>query len=127
MQIYFDRLQARNGVLIIHTTSRYSKWTPIIATTARTLGYATIGIDTEISEPGKDIDWDPTATQYVVVCRPEQQDTIASWFQPEEDNNRVKHTVTIDHPSLLFFDLNWSDERNATMDALDLNRFLFTP
>ena len=125
MQVYFNRLKARNGVLLVHATSRYSKLLPVVATTARTLGYATINIATAITEPGADIDWDPTPTQYILVCRPEQAEAIAAWFLPEEDKGRVKHTVTINRSTQLFFDLNWSDGRNATLDAFDLGRYFF--
>ena len=99
MTVYFQRLAARNGLLVVHTSARYSKFFPVVDATARSLGRSAIGVGTDINaaviEIGAERDWDPTHTEYVIVCRPEQTKDVAAWFPEEEDKGRVKHQVTI--------------------------------
>jgi spermidine synthase len=131
MTVYFQRLAARNGLLVVHTSARYSKFFPVVDATARSLGRSAIGVGTDISaaiiEIGAERDWDPTHTEYVIVCRPEQSNEIAAWFPEEEDKGRVKHQVTIATSPLVNRQLIWSDDRNASIDVLELGRFLFEP
>ena len=129
MAIYMRRLSTKNGLLLVHCSSRYSRYFPVIEATARSLNFTAVDVHTEIkrdvTEPGKERDWDPTPTEYVIITKPEQAKDVASWFLDEEDNGRVKHTVNTLTSPLVHYDLIWSDDRNADIDVLNLGRFLF--
>ena len=122
---YFERLQARNGVLLIHTTSRYSKIFPVAAATARSAGWLAQEVATDITESTQERDWDPTGTTYTIISRPEQAPMISSWFEAEEENGRVRRTVQIDHNLRPDPRLVWTDELNSALAILDLRKFWF--
>ncbi len=127
MNLYFRRLAARNGLLVVHASTRYSRLFPVVEATARSIGRSAILIATDITDSLTDRDWDPTHTEYIVICRPEEAKDVASWFPAEEEKGRVKRLVrTIDSP-LFNSQLIWSDDRNAAIDTLDLGQFLFVP
>ena len=127
--IYMRRLAAKDGILLIHCSSRYSRYYPVVEATARSQNLTAIDVNTEIkkdvTEPGKERDWDPTATEYIIITKPEQAKEVAAWFLDEEDNGRVKHVVNTVTSPLVHYELIWSDDRNASIDVLDLGRFLF--
>lgn len=79
----------------------------------------------DVVEAGKERDWDPTATEYIVICRPERADEIKTWFPDEEDGGRVKHLVNTVNSRLVTPELIWTDDRNAEINVLNLGRFLF--
>jgi len=127
LTLYFRRLANRDGLLLVHASTRYSRLFPVVEATARSLGRTAIDVSTDISDSLTDRDWDPTHTEYIVICRPEQAKDIAAWYPPEEDKGRVKRLVrTVDSP-LFNPQLIWSDDRNAALDTLDLGQFLFVP
>ena len=95
--------------------------------TARSLGSSTIDVTTDINASTNDRDWDPTHTEYLIVCRSERMKDISSWFAEEEDKGRVKHKVDTVKAPLINSQLIWSDDRNAAIDTLDLGKFLFQP
>ena len=129
MNVYLRRLAARNGLLVIHASSRYSRLYPMIEATARSLGLSAIDVKTDIKtdviEPGKERDWDPTSTEYIVIGKPEQTKDIPTWFTDEEDKGRVRHLVTTGDSPLANAQLVWTDDRSAAIETLDLGRFLF--
>jgi len=125
--LYQRRLAARSGLLVIHASTRYTKLFPVVEATARTSGNSTLDVVTDISASTTDRDWDPTHTEYLIVCRPERVPAIATWFPAEEDKGRVKRAVTTIQSPLINSQLIWSDDRNAFIEALELNRFLFDP
>jgi len=96
-----------------------------VEATARSLGSSTIDVATDISASTNDRDWDPTHTEYLIVCRPQRMKDISGWFAEEEDKGRVKHKVTTVQAPLINTQLIWSDDRNAALDTLELGRFLF--
>jgi hypothetical protein len=125
---YQRRLNARDGLLLIHVSTRYTKLFPVVEATARTLGSYTIDVVSDISGSTADRDWDPTHTEYVIVCQSEKKvSEVAAWFPAEEDNGRVKRKITTVQPPLVNSQLIWSDDRNAAIDSLDLSRFLQGP
>lgn len=128
MGIYTRRLNSKDGMLIVHASSRYSHFYPVVEATARSLNLAAIAVHTEIkkdvTEPGKERDWDPTPTDYIIISKPEQTKDLVSWFPDEEDNGRVKHTVNTVTSPLVNSQLIWTDDRNAAIDVLELGRFL---
>ena len=127
MALYFRRLSARNGLLVVHASTRYSRLFPVVEATARTLNHTSIQVLTDISDSLTARDWDPTHTEYIVICRPEQTSEIINWFPVDEDKGRVKRLVrTIESP-LYNTQLIWTDDRNAALDTLDLGQFLFVP
>jgi len=124
MTVYLRRLAVKNGVLLVHASTRYSTLFPVVEATARTLGCSSIDVNTDISESGADRDWDPTHTEYIIACRPDEAKSIIAWFPDEEDKGRVKHQVATVKSPLVDPQLIWSDERNAELDVLDLGRYL---
>jgi hypothetical protein len=125
--LYQRRLAARGGLLVVHASTRYSRLFPVVEATARSLGSATIDVTTDITASTNDRDWDPTHTEYLIVCPPAHTKDISGWFAEEEDKGRVKHVVTTVQAPLINTQLIWSDDRNAALDTLDLGRFLFEP
>ena len=125
--LYQRRLAARDGLLLVNASTRYSRLFPVVEATARSLGHATLDVITDISASTNDRDWDPTHTEYLIVCRPARTKDISGWFAEEEDKGRVKHAVTTVQAPLINTQLIWSDDRNAALDTLDLGRFLFEP
>jgi hypothetical protein len=125
--VYQRRLAARDGLLVVHASTRYSRLFPVVEATARTLGRSTIDVVTDITANTADRDWDPTHTEYLIVCRPEEMNDISAWFPEEEDKGRVKHKVTTIQSPLINSQLVWSDGRNAAIDSFELGRFLFEP
>ena len=128
LAIYIRRLATKDGILLIHASSRYSNFYPVVEETARSQGLAAIAVHTEIkkdvTEPGKERDWDPTPTDYIIITKPGQTKDVAAWFPDEEDGGRVKHTVNSVTSPLVHSQLIWSDDRNAAIDVLELGRFL---
>jgi predicted O-methyltransferase YrrM len=122
--LYQRRLAARDGLLVVHASTRYSKLFPVVEATARTVGRSTIDVVTDISASTPDRDWDPTHTEYLIVCRPEAMKEVSAWFPEEEDKGRVKHKVSTIQSPLIDSQLIWSDSRNAALDGLELGRYL---
>jgi hypothetical protein len=122
---YGRRLAARNGLLLINAGTRYSRLYPIVDATARSLSLATIDVSTDISASTADRDWDPTHTEYLVVCQPGQVQAVSDWFPAEEEKGRVRHGVATSQSPLVNSQFVWTDDRNAAIDALELSRYLF--
>jgi predicted membrane-bound spermidine synthase len=127
LALYQRRLTARDGLLLINASTRYSKLFPVVEATARSLGHSTIDVITDISASTNDRDWDPTHTEHLIVCQPERLKDISGWFAEEEDKGRVKHTVTTVQAPLINTQLIWSDDRNAALDTFEVGRFLMEP
>ena len=129
MALYMRRLAAKNGLLVVHTSNRYSRYFPVVEATARSQGLTAIDVHTDIkkdvTEPGKERDWDPVSTEYILITKPEQADEVAKWFPDEEDGGRVRHLVNTVTSPLVNPDLIWTDDRNASLDVFELGRFLF--
>ena len=125
--LYQRRLAVHDGLLVVHASTRYSRLFPVVEATARSLGSSTIDVTTDITSSTNDRDWDPTHTEYLIVCRPAHMKDISGWFAEEEDKGRVKHTIITVQAPLINTQLIWSDDRNAALDTLDLGRFLFEP
>jgi predicted O-methyltransferase YrrM len=125
LRIYFDHLQRRDGLLVVHASTRNTKLFPVVEATGRTLGRASLDVVTEITAPAADHDWDPTRTEYVIVGRPEQMKAIADWFPLDAEPDRIKRTLSTVHGPYIDGRLIWSDERNAQLDVVELGRFLF--
>ena len=124
LTLYQRRLAARDGLLLVNASTRYSRLFPVVEATARSLGHSTLDVITDISGSTNDRDWDPTHTEYLIVCRPERLKDISGWFAEEEDKGRVKHKVETVQAPLINTQLIWSDDRNAALDAFEVGRFL---
>ncbi len=128
MGIYARRLAAKNGILIVHASMRYSRYYPVIEATARSLNLSAIGVHTviknDVTESGKERDWDPTDTDYIIISKPELTKDLVTWFPDMEDKGRVMHTVNTVTSPLINSSLIWSDDRNASIDVLELGRYL---
>ena len=127
MTVYFKRLAARNGLLLVHASTRYSNLFPVVDATARTLGKSSFSMTTEITAPAETRDWDPTRTEYIIVGNLDTMRTLPAWFPLEEEPNRIKRTLTVVNSPLIPQQLIWTDDRNAAIDAFELNKFLFEP
>jgi hypothetical protein len=121
---YFNRLRKRRGLLVVHITSRYHDFFPILAATAEAAGGAAFHIVTQITSTTEDRDWDATGTQYVVICQPGQKAEVASWFPLDEDDGRVSRVVVPYDPLPRGVTRIWTDERHADLDTFKLHRFL---
>jgi hypothetical protein len=119
-------LYDHNGLLSVHAATRYSKLFPVVEATARTLGRSSLDVVTEITKSTATCDWDPTHTEYIVVGPLEIMRTLPAWF-PLEEINRIQRTLTVVNAPLIQQQLIWTDERNAAIDAFELNKFLFEP
>lgn len=126
LETYFQRLEKRQGLLIIHASNRYTPLFPVVAATAHTLRWTTLNVFTDISKTTPDRDWDADGrgSQYLILCRPEQLKTVTSWLPAEEDDGRVKRRVIAYDPLPPGRTIIWTDDRHAVMDALDLRRYL---
>lgn len=124
LEIYFNRLKARNGLLVIHASSRFANLYPVLQTTARTLALASLKITTSIREAAETTDWDPSASEYIVVCPPSRLHEVTEWFPLEEDEGRVTRLVEFVSSLEIDRDLVWTDDRNAALDTISLGRFL---
>jgi hypothetical protein len=122
---YQRRLAARAGLLVVNASTRYSNLFAVVEATARTLGRATFDVATDIRASTPDRDWDPTHTEYLIVCRLEAIKAVSSWFPEEEDEGRVKRSVKMGQSPSIDSQLIWSDSRNSAIDSFELGRFLF--
>ena len=52
---------------------------------------------------------------------------ISSWFPETEDGGRVKRQVSTLQNALVDPQLIWSDDRNAALDTLQVDRYFFNP
>ncbi len=120
LAVYFSRLDKRHGLVAIHTTNRYSNFFPVIAATARTLDWTAL----KVATTSEIRDWDCTDTQYVFLCRPYQLRQVIAWLPTEEEDGRVKRTLTQYDAAPPDDAIFWTDDRNAALDALDLRRYL---
>ncbi|HWA09294.1 MAG TPA: fused MFS/spermidine synthase [Opitutaceae bacterium] len=124
MSAYLNRLNARDGLLVIHAQANNYTFFPVIEASVRTLAHSALNIITEIKETTADRDLDPRPTEYVVVCRPEKRQEIVDWAPAEEDGGRVTRKVQVNDSVLVNSQLIWSDDRSAASDALDMPRFM---
>ncbi len=125
--VYLKRLSARDGLLVVHASTRYSKLFPVVDATSRSLGQLTLDVVTDISDPKPDLDLDRVPeTEYILVCAPERLKSLSAWFPEVEDNGRVKRQISTSQGSFVDQQLIWSDDRNAALDALQLGRFFST-
>ena len=122
--IYAKRLEKREGLLAIHVSSRYQTLFPVIAATAHTLGLHSLRVVTDIAHTTETKDWDCTSSQYILVGPARQIHEALPWLPSEEDDGRVRRTVTIYDPVPPGQAVIWTDERNAALDALNLQSYL---
>ncbi|HVS51871.1 MAG TPA: hypothetical protein VHD62_05900 [Opitutaceae bacterium] len=127
LAIYLRRLGPKDGLLLVHASTRYSNFFPVVEATARTVGRSAILVVTDISASTPERDWDATRTDYIVVCRLEQMKRIEEWFPIEEDQGRVKRAISTIQSNQIPIQQVWSDGRSAATDTLDLSRFLLEP
>jgi hypothetical protein len=125
LAVYFQRLNHKNGLLLVHASTRYSRLFPVVEATARTLYHASLDVVTEISATTPTSDWDPSRTEYIIVGEPAQIREAITWFPTEEDKGRVKRALTTVDAPLYNPQLVWTDDRNAEIDAFELGRFFF--
>ena len=124
LSTYFQRLQKRRGLLVVHVTSRYHDFFPILAATARAAGAAAFEVVTQIASTTENRDWDATGTQYVVICPPDQLVEVNAWFPADEDNGRVSRRILPYKPQPRGITRIWTDEQHADLDTFKLHRFL---
>ena len=124
--IYARRLERRSGILLVHISNRYSRFFPIIGRTASFLGWSAVNVTTDIAEPTDSRDWDAAGipSQYVMVCPSTRLDEVLSWFPAEEDEGRVTRHVTVYVPPAGQSYRPWTDDRHASIEALDVGAYL---
>ena len=127
LALYFRRLSARDGVLLVHASTRYSNLFRVVDQTARSINLTAIDVVTDLNNDRPDRDWDPTHTEYIVVCKPEEAKEIAAWFPADEEKGRVKRLVFTNDSPLYDAQYIWTDDRNAAFDTLKLGQFFYSP
>ena len=125
MQVYFNRLGVKNGLLVVHASTRYSRLFPVVEGTARTLFHMSLDVGTDITESTPNRDWDAVHTEYIIIGLPSLMNNVVGWFGEEEDRGRVKHTIGTVQSPLYDPGLVWTDDRNAELDVFRLGFFLF--
>jgi hypothetical protein len=125
MKIYFEKLAARDGLLLVHSTSRYTELFPVADATAYEQGWSAINVHSEITEAAAARDWDPTTTDYIIICPPTQAETVTAWFAAEEDNGRVRHLLKRNLQPSDDSHLVWTDDRHSALVTLNIEKYLF--
>jgi spermidine synthase len=121
-EAYLPRLTERDGVLLIHASNRHIELFPVIAANARSLGWEALRVHTAVSVAGRERDFHPSASNYVVVHRPEARAVVDAWFAGEEPDERVARTLTRISAGGAMSPV-WSDDRNSILDALNWRRY----
>ena len=67
LQTYQARLRARDGLLVVHASLRYSRLYPIFAATAGSVGLESLEVVTDVTNYRADSDWDPTRSIYLLA------------------------------------------------------------
>ncbi|MBK8477973.1 MAG: fused MFS/spermidine synthase [Opitutaceae bacterium] len=126
LEIYMRRLEKRQGFLLIHASNRYSTIFPVVAATARGLDLAAVNVVSTVGATTDTRDWDSVGipVQYIVVCRGSQVETLKGWLPGEEDEGRVKREVAPYYPRPDEVAAEWTDDRHAALEALDVGRYL---
>lgn len=120
LAIYQLRTKARDGLVIIHASTRHSRFFPIIAATAKTLRQESLGVETDIKSSTESSDWDPAISNYILLGSPARANEWNFWFAREEDDGRVSRSlVRLDAMMTSPFGI-WTDERSAMLDVLDI-------
>jgi predicted O-methyltransferase YrrM len=125
LEVYQSRLLQRDGLLLIHATMRYSNLFPRVAATTRTLGWEAVGVETVIESSLKDRDWDAATSNYIVSGREPLLQTVIGKIPYDEDEGRVKRSITRLNAVLSGTNNIWTDERSAALDTIDINKWLF--
>ena len=123
--LFFQRLTARDGLLLYHISSRSADYFPVLEATARSLGLAAIAVSTDIRSATDETDWDPSHTDYVILCRPAKFFETLTWFPPNAEDGRVVRQLRANDSPAINPRKIWTDDRNATLDALDVGKYLF--
>lgn len=78
--------------------------------------------DTAVSRAGEERDLHPSASNYIVVHRPEARAVVDAWFAGEEPDERVTRTLTRISAGGSMSRV-WTDDRNSILDALNWRRY----
>lgn len=126
LAIYLRRLEKRQGLLVIHASNRYSTIFPIVGATARSLDLTAVSVVSTVSKTTDTRDWDSVGipVQYIVLCRGAEVEKIKGWLPAEEDDGRVKREVTVYASRPDEGAVEWTDDRHAVIESIDMARYL---
>ncbi len=124
LRVYQARLQARDGLLLVHASMRYSRLFPIFAATAHAAGWESLGVSTWIEEALEQSDWDAVGSVYLLAGSSERAGEWKDWFAVEEDGGRVRRELSRLSGLMAGPRGLWTDERSAALDVLDLGAWL---
>jgi hypothetical protein len=127
LRIYTERLKVRDGLLVIHISSRNHAFFPTLAATAFAQQLNSLFVRTDISKTSLtlDLDWDPARTDYVVIGKDAWITTLKVSMPESEDEGRVKRIITAYTPDTTNGPLQiWTDELTATKSTFNLDFFL---
>jgi hypothetical protein len=124
LEIFQNRVHARNGFIVFHASLRYSRLYPILATTARTLHMESLEVNTVINNSLDDQDWDPANSTYVLLGSTYHALAWENWFPLDEDEGRVTRELRRELNAIGSFNQIWTDERSASLDVLSLPLWL---
>jgi len=118
---YASRLSNR-GLVIVHNSSRFHDAYPMLWNTAQKLGWHAIQVKTEVTEPGELSDYDPCASDYVILGRPASVGRIKEYIAAVPAEKRVTRTVTEKPTRRQSREKPWSDGINSSFPALQLEK-----
>ncbi len=127
LRVYQERLRARDGLLLVHASLRYSRLLPVFAATAHATGWETLEVLTDIDEALEDKDWDAVRSTWLLAGSPERARQWSAWFAVEEDGGRVRRELSRLSSLMAGPRQLWTDERPAALDVLDVGAWLSRP
>jgi len=123
---YSARLNSK-GLIIVHSSSRYHDTYLSLWTTAQKLGMQALKVSTEVKEASPQSDYDPCASDYVIVGRPRPIARIQAFLETLESTDRVKRTILSSPARNKHHGSVWSDGINSPFPALELERLFQDP
>jgi spermidine synthase len=121
---YAARLQARDGVLLVHASLRYSRLFPVVGATAAVVGLESLEVSTQIDYGTEYGDLDKANSVYIVIGGRSQARNFMEWFPETEDSGRVHRKLEKFMAHVLQPQHIWTDDRQSALDALFLQKYL---
>jgi hypothetical protein len=94
LEIYKNRLEKRNGRLLIHHSTRYSNYDQVLTNTASSIGLQALHIE---SAPTYN-DWDASTTKYTLIAKGPVEELLESVKSQEKLPRDIYHLDPKPHP-----------------------------
>ncbi|MFT3784307.1 MAG: hypothetical protein QM790_20045 [Nibricoccus sp.] len=101
------------GILLVHISSRYMDLFPVVAGSARSVGWKCFFFNSSPQATAK-ITLFANSASYAVVVPPDREAEVQAWFQTKDnpDFEKTLETAANEHV------INWTDDRSAIIDLL---------